>query len=109
MHTRDLYLAWRSEADRLIARCIIGHPCHWPEQSSDPLELLDVRAANRALADGMLVSTAAETLAARKLARSYGREAVRAATRYRLKPIDAPARRIHMKERTLQAVTAWAV
>ena len=44
-------------------------------RSSCPFELRDLEEANKALAKGLSVRRAAEVLAARKLARSHGRQA----------------------------------
>lgn len=111
MTPRDLRLAWEQDTQRLLLLCHPGDPPHWPNpRGSDPLGLLDVQQANRALAYGLSVRSAAETLAARHLARTHGANAVRVAVLIRSPdrrvPPTGPLRR--GRPLLLQGVPAWA-
>lgn len=92
MQPRELRAIWERDVDRLVNACIPIDPSAWRTPSgSDPWVLLDVQEANRALSRGCPVHIAAGVLAARALARAYGRQPVREAIllapmRYRPEP-----------------------
>lgn len=73
----DLRATWEEETKRLEKAVHHGSPPWWSVSAvSSPLEALWRRQANRALADGMTIRAAAETLAAYALARDYGHAVV---------------------------------
>ncbi len=77
---REVHFHWLRESEALAAACIPDVPPRWPPPlGSDPFDIGEVANANLALSKGQSVHCVSKVLAARRLARVFGRNEVRAA------------------------------